>query len=654
LSLSTSQYTGHGSDTFTSIEGVIGTDHEDTLAGNALANTLIGGEGDDQLSGGAGNDTLNGGGGVDQMVGGDGSDIYYVTSLSDVVTESNAVLASGGSDTVYSYLSAYTLGTNVENLRLLSGAAASGTGNALNNVIYAGAGNNVLNGGAGVDTVSYAFAAAGVNANLALTTAQATGGSGSDTLLAFENLTGSAFNDTLVGNSGVNVLSGLAGNDILNGGAGNDTLIGGDGSDIYLVDSAGDVVQETNAVLASGGSDTVYSYLSAYTLGTNVEHLRLMSGGAANGTGNGLNNVIYAGAGNNVLNGGAGVDTVSYAFATAGVKVGLAPTTAQATVGSGSDTLLAFENLTGSAFNDTLTGNAAANVLSGLAGNDLLNGSAGNDTMVGGDGSDVYYVDSVGDVVQETNAVLASGGSDTVYSYLSAYTLGTNVENLRLLSSGAANGTGNGLNNVINAGAGNNVLNGGVGVDTASYAYATAGVNANLALTTAQATGGSGSDTLLAFENLTGSAFNDTLTGNAGANVLSGLAGNDLLNGGAGNDTLIGGAGTDRLTGGTGADVFSFNALSEMGTGALRDVITDFRSTDGDKINLSVIDAKPGTVANDAFSFIGSAAFSGTDATGQLRFANGILSGSTDADAVAEFEISLMGVSTLAAANIIA
>ncbi|MDH4871835.1 calcium-binding protein, partial [Pseudomonas sp. BN515] len=254
----------------------------------------------------------------------------------------------------------------------------------------------------------------------------------------------------------------------------------------------------------------------------------------------------------------------------------------------------------------------------------------------GGDGSDVYYVDSASDVVQETNAVLASGGSDTVYSSLSAYTLGTNVENLRLLSGGAANGTGNALNNVIYAGAGNNVLNGGAGVDTASYAFATAGVNANLALTTAQTTGGSGSDTLLAFENLTGSAFNDTLTGNAAANV------------------LIGGAGTDRLTGGAGADVFSFNALSELGTGALRDVITDFRSTDGDKINLSVIDAKPGTVANDAFSFIGSAAFSGMDATGQLRFANGILYGSTDADAVAEFEISLVGVSTLAAANIIA
>ncbi|BAN50082.1 S-layer family protein [Metapseudomonas resinovorans] len=793
LSQTASQFTSHGSDTFISIEGVIGTDRGDTLTGNALANTLIGGEGLDQLNGGAGNDVLNGGGGNDTMIGGDGSDTYYVDSVDDVVSETNAVLASGGSDTVYSYLASYTLGTNLENLRLLSSGAANGIGNALNNVIYAGAGNNVLNGGAGVDTASYAFATAGVTASLAVTTAQATGGSGSDTLVAFENLTGSAFNDQLTGNAAANVLSGLAGNDILNGGAGNDTMIGGDGSDAYYVDSVGDVVQETNAVLATGGSDTVYSYLSSYTLGANVEHLRLMSAGVANGTGNALNNVIYAGAGNNVLNGGAGVDTASYAFATAGVTANLAVTTAQATGGSGSDTLLAFENLTGSAFNDRLTGNAAANVLSGLAGNDILNGGAGNDTMIGGDGSDAYYVDSVGDVVQETNAVLATGGSDTVYSYLSSYTLGANVEHLRLMAAGVANGTGNALNNVIYAGAGNNVLNGGAGVDTAFYAFATAGVTANLAVTTAQATGGSGSDTLLAFENLTGSAFNDRLTGNAAANVLNGQAGNDILNGGAGNDimiggdgsdtyyvdsvgdvvqetnavlatggsdtvysylsaytlganvehlrlmaagvangtgnalnnviyagagnnvlnggagvdtasyafatagvtaslavttaqatggsgtdtllafenltgsafndrltgnaaanVLVGGGGTDQLTGGAGADLFAFAALSDMGIGALRDVITDFRSSDGDRIVLSAIDARPGTVANDAFSFIGSAAFSATDATGQLRFANGILSGSTDADAAAEFEISLVGVSTLTAESIIA
>ncbi|MCY1370203.1 RTX calcium-binding nonapeptide repeat (4 copies) [compost metagenome] len=169
-------------------------------------------------------------------------------------------------------------------------------------------------------------------------------------------------------------------------------------------------------------------------------------------------------------------------------------------------------------------------------------------------------------------------------------------------------------------------------------------MNASLAVTTAQATGGSGSDTLLNFENLVGSNFNDILTGNAASNI---------LDGGLGNDVLIGGAGADHLFGGAGLDRFDFNALGEMGVGALRDVVRDFKRVEGDKIDLSTLDANVATAANDAFTFIGGSAFS-ANATGQLRFANGILFGSTDADAAAEFEIGLVGVTTFAGVDLIA
>ena len=68
------------------------------------------------------------------------------------------------------------------------------------------------------------------------------------------------------------------------------------------------------------------------------------------------------------------------------------------------------------------------------------------------------------------------------------------------------------------------------GSDTASYADAASGVTVSLALHgSAQDTGGAGTDTLVNIENLTGSAFDDTLTGDAGANVLSGLDGDDTL-----------------------------------------------------------------------------------------------------------------------------
>ena len=602
---------GSGSDTLLNIENLTGSNYADKLTGSAGINVL------------------NGGAGADTLIGGDGNDTYYVDNIGDVVIEANATAGTGGTDLVMSSLAAYTLGANIENGRINTTATANLTGNSLGNLLYAGAGNNVLDGAAGTDTVSYQYATAGVTVSLATTAAQATGGSGSDTLLNIENLTGSNYADKLTGNAASN---------ILDGGIGADSMTGGDGSDTYYVDNVGDVVIETNSVASTGGIDLVMSSLAAYTLGANVENGRILSSGIASLTGNALGNLLYAGAGNNVLDGAAGTDTVSYLYATAGVTVSLATTAAQATGGSGSDTLLNIENLTGSNYADKLTGSA---------GNNVLNGGAGADTMTGGDGNDTYYVDNAGDVVIETNAVASTGGTDLVMSSLAAYTLTANVENGSINTSSAANLTGNALNNILYAGAGNNVLDGAAGTDTVSYLYATAGVTVSLASTIAQATGGSGSDTLKNVENLTGSNYADTLIGSAGNNV---------LNGGAGNDTLIGGLGADQLTGGTGADKFVFNSLTEMGlTSTTRDTITDFKTSEGDKIDLQGVDANTVLAGDQAFTFLGAvSAFTG-DSTGKLRFdaATHILYGSTDADTAAEFAIVLTGVNSLSATDFV-
>ena len=142
--------------------------------------------------------------------------------------------------------------------------------------------------------------------------------------------------------------------------------------------------------------------------------------------------------------------------------------------------------------------------------------------MIGGDGNDNYEVDDAGDIVSETDANAGTGGYDSVHSYLNSYTLTDNVENGRVASNGTANLTGNSLNNVLYAGAGDNILDGSTGNDTAAYSYATAGVNVELSIAGAQATGGSGWDTVTGIENLTGSNYNDRLIGNSEANVLSG------------------------------------------------------------------------------------------------------------------------------------
>jgi Ca2+-binding RTX toxin-like protein len=174
-------------------------------------------------------------------------------------------------------------------------------------------------------------------------------------------------------------------------------------------------------------------------------------------------------------------------------------------------------------------------------------------------------------------------------------------------------------------------------------------------------------------DTLTGTLGNDSISGLAGNDLILGLEGNDKLNGGAGNDrlnggtgkdvlnggvgadTLNGGVGIDTLTGSTGADKFKFAAFSDSGlTATTRDTITDFKTTQADKIDFSAIDANTALAGNQAFSFIGAATFS-ANATGQLRFdaVSHIVYGSNDADAAPEFSILLTGVTSLSTTDFI-
>jgi Ca2+-binding RTX toxin-like protein len=142
--------------------------------GNSLNNVITGNSGTNSLTGLAGNDILNGGAGIDTLIGGDGNDTYIVDSTTDTITET----ATGGTDTIQSYVS-YTLAENLnlENLTLTGTSAINGTGNSLNNILTGNAANNTLDGGAGNDTLI--------------------GGLGNDTLV------GGLGNDTLTGGAGL-------------------------------------------------------------------------------------------------------------------------------------------------------------------------------------------------------------------------------------------------------------------------------------------------------------------------------------------------------------------------------------------------------------------------------------------------------------------
>jgi hypothetical protein len=128
------------------------------------------------------------------------------------------------------------------------------------------------------------------------------------------------------------------------------------------------------------------------------------------------------------------------------------------------------------------------------------------------------------------------------------------------------------------------------------------------------------------------------------------------LIGGAGNDALTGGNGKDSLTGGPGSDNFYFKKYAELGLGTNADVITDFSKAQGDKIDLSSLDAKVATTSvNDAFNFLTGAPTTTSNANGALWYSNGILYGSNNTDVAAEFQIyvDLSGINTSNASSYI-
>lgn len=110
--------------------------------------------------------------------------------------------------------------------------------------------------------------------------------------------------------------------------------------------------------------------------------------------------------------------------------------------------------------------------------------------------------------------------------------------------------------------------------------------------------GDDGNDTLFGGSTQDGNVF---LDGFFDHDYLNGGMGDDTLYGGVGNDILVGEAGHDTLKGGAGNDTFEFHLFSDSPNFLPPDVITDFTSG-GDKIDLTKLDADPGTANFEPFS----------------------------------------------------
>ncbi|HYC44527.1 MAG TPA: hypothetical protein VED01_03485 [Burkholderiales bacterium] len=476
-------------------------------------------------------------------------------------------------------------------------------------LLIGGAGADDLDGGAGFDTASYGAAPTGVVARLS-GPAQNTGEALGDSYASIEGLIGSAFNDTLVGNNGMNrlqgiggddYLQGIAGNDIVTGGAGNDRLEGGVGADMLdggdgsdyaayyyaagavtadLANAAGntgeaafDSYASIEGLIGSVFNDVLSGDASANIIGGLAGNDRIAGRGGNDGLlGLDGDDTLDGGTGADRLDGGAGLDHASYGSAAAAVRASLAQP-AQNTGDAAGDSYRSIEGLIGSTLGDTLEGNVQANDLQGANGNDTLIGGAGADTLDGGAGFDyasyasangnvlarlggasVNTGDAAGDAYLSIEGVFGSRFDDTIVGNASVNDL-QGMDGEDYLQGLAGNDTlrGGSGGDRLEGGAGADILDGGAGVDYAAHYYAAAGVTVDL-LAPAANSGDPAGDSYFAIEGLLGSQFADVLSGDNASNVIAGFDGDDLLAGRGGNDVLQGMSGADTLDGGAGAD----------------------------------------------------------------------------------------------------
>lgn len=329
---------------------IYGTSGNDTLNGTAYADVIYGMSGNDRIYGNAGDDYIDGMTGNDAMYGGTGNDTYVVDSSYDIIGEN----VGEGIDTVYSNLTSYSLGANVENLVLNTGYTYYGYGNSLDNQII-----------------------------------------------------GSSYNNTLYG---------LQGNDTLFGGAGVDTMYGGTGNDVMYVDNINDSVIEyanegTQDLVWSGLSDyTLTDNVEwlALSSGANIYW----------GDGNSLNNYIQGNENNNALYGHAGNDTIygytgdDFMWGGTGNDT-LFGGIGNATLADGNDTIHGEDGddqIFGENGNDYLYGEAGNDWIEGTTGNDTISGGTGNDTLYGGIGNNTYQF-SAGD---NQDYILDEAGTDKI------------------------------------------------------------------------------------------------------------------------------------------------------------------------------------------------------------------------------------------------
>ena len=575
VSLTNSLVTATGDaagDTFDSIEDLIGTAHADQLIGNSANNSIVGG---------AGNDTLEGLGGADTLVGGTGTNTASYEHADGSVRVS-MVDAASATEAARLNNTGHARGDYFQSIQNLIGSDYADTliGDAQANRIAGGAGDDVLDGGAGADTLdggtgnntaSYASAGAAVRVSMkdaASATPEDrqnnTGDAQGDYFIDIHNLTGSGYNDTLLGDDTAtrsfgSRIDGGGGNDTITGYATkngtnpvvSDTLVGGAGNDRLMVILQKDVTLadlRISPVSVEGGAGNDTLVLNRQrTSGVDYYQVDMTQGLAyydwstantvVNFDPNGIENFEVAGANlrvyvtpnavSNYIKGGADWDYVAYSPLTTAITLttneaaGLIPYQYIVTgSGTGTDTLEGIEAIYyGSRAADTMTGGTQNDFFHGYQGNDSILGAGGNDTLHGGDGNDTVY----GGVGNDT--ISGGWGNDTLYGGVDANDYSGN-DTLAFRDFCP-------VSDPVFVNISKNAV-------TAVFSSASRTVEGETSYGVQH-----GTDRVYGFKNIVASDAADYLYGNDHANNIEGRGGDDVLVGGLGNDTLDGGAGSD-------------------------------------------------------------------------------------------------------------
>ncbi|MFI0846808.1 hypothetical protein [Mesorhizobium sp. IMUNJ 23232] len=292
-------------------------------------------------------------------------------------------------------------------------------GSFLDDRLQGGKGADRLFGGEGADTADYSTSDLGVTVNLA--TGAASGGhAAGDRFSSIENVVGSAFADTLIGDDNANFFDGGTGLDLIDGAGGDDFIFGRDGGGTLRGGAGNDRVDggvDADKIYGGSGNDELrVGEGSNYGYGEDGNDILLgasgidrLFGGAGNDrlSGEDGNDTLRGDAGADYLSGGNGSDRASYTSATKAVIVSLANPAINSGDAEG-DTFNSIENLTGSHFSDALNGNSATNAINGGDGNDAIKGYAGNDTLTGYTGADTFIFNT---------ALNGSTNVDTITDY---------------------------------------------------------------------------------------------------------------------------------------------------------------------------------------------------------------------------------------------